>query len=407
MTAFRYKAIDAKGKTQTGVLESDSPKQVRAQLRERNLLPVAVEAVHGGPPGAAGGSRMGSGRGSIGTQELALITRQFATLLQAGLTIEQGLNALIEQSESPRAREVLAGVRSEVLGGHNLAGAFRRYGRVFPELYHTIVHAGEQSGQLSAVMLKLADYLEARQALRAKVMQALIYPAIVTLVALAVVFGLMTYVVPQVVEVFQQTRQGLPLLTRVLISVSDFMRATWWLWLAVAVAGGWSFALALRKEAFRLRWHATLLRMPLVGRLTRTLNTARFASTLSILAGSGVPVLQALETGAQIVSILPMRRAVQEAASQVREGASLSAALKRAGQFPPVLVHLIASGEATGQMEKTLDTAARQQELEVTTRLGVLTSFIEPALIVGMGGIVLMIVLAVLMPIIEMNQLVK
>ncbi|MBI4756232.1 MAG: type II secretion system inner membrane protein GspF [Betaproteobacteria bacterium] len=407
MTAFRYKALDASGKATSGMLESDSAKQVRVRLREQNLVPVAVEPVNRPADHDAAGGVLPRLRGGIGATALALLTRQFATLLGAGMTIEQALNALIEQGETAREKAVLAGVRSEVMAGHSLASAMRRFPRVFPDIYATLVMAGEQSGQISQVMLKLADYMEARHALRQKVITAMIYPAIVTVVAFAVIAALLTYVVPQVVSVFTQTRQALPLLTRGLIVVSDFLRATWWMWLAGGVGAGLMLRRALRQEAFRMRWQGLLLRLPVAGGLMRAIATARFSSAMSILAGSGVPMLRSLETGAGLTGNLPMQRAVEAATQQVREGASLAAALKRAGGFPPMLVHLIASGEATGRLDHTLSTAARQQESEVAARLSVLTALVEPALILIMGGVVMVIVLAVLMPIIEMNQLVR
>jgi len=405
MAAFRYEAYDAAGRLQKGVQEADTARQLRAKLREQGLLVAAVETLSETAL-SQGGSRWHWRRGLSGAQ-LSLVTRQFATLLAAGLPVEQTLNALIEQADTDYQRQVLAGVRGEVLAGHTLARALQRYPRVFPELYVTLVAAGEQSGRLGEVMERLADYTESHQALRQKVGLAFVYPAIVTLVAVAVVLGLLTYVVPQVVNVFQNTNQTLPWLTRALIGLSDFLRASWWLWLAVIVAAVWAARRALRLPAPRLRFHRWLLRLPLVGTMVRGVNSAQLASTLAILVGSGVPLLAALQAGAGVVNNLPMRQAVEEAARRVREGGSLSRALAAAKLFPPMLTHMIASGEASGRLVHMLERAAAQQSREMENRVMGLTSLLEPLLIVVMGAVVLVIVLAILLPIFEMNQLVR
>lgn len=405
MAAFRYEAYDATGRLQKGVLEADTTRQLRAKLREQGLLVAEVAALTEAAL-TGGGSRWHLRRRLSGAQ-LALVTRQFATLLAAGLPVEQTLNALIEQADTDYQRHVLAGVRGEVLAGHALARALQKYPRVFPELYVTLVAAGEQSGRLGEVMERLADYTESHQALRQKVGLAFVYPAIVTLVAGAVVLGLLTYVVPQVVSVFANTNQTLPWLTRALIGLSDFLRASWWLWLAVIVAAVWAARRALARPATRLRFHRWLLRLPLVGTMVRGVNSAQLASTLAILVGSGVPLLAALQAGAGVVANLPMRQAVEEAARRVREGGSLSRALAAARLFPPMLVHMIASGEASGRLVHMLERAAEQQSREMENRVLGLTSLLEPLLIVVMGAVVLVIVLAILLPIFEMNQLVR
>ncbi|OJW83147.1 type II secretion system inner membrane protein GspF [Thiobacillus sp. 65-1402] len=404
MVAFRYEAYDAAGRLHKGVLEADTARQLRARLRERGWLAAEVASVSDASMGH-GGSRWHWRRGLSGTQ-LCLVTRQFATLLAAGLPVEQTLNALIEQADTDYQRQVLAGVRAEVLAGHSLARALQKYPRVFPELYATLVAAGEQSGRLGEVMERLADYTESHQALRQKVGLAFVYPAIVTLVAGTVVLGLLTYVVPQVVNVFQNTQQTLPWLTRALIGVSDFLRASWWLWLAATGAAVWAARRALARPQPRLRFHRWLLRLPLAGALVRGVNSAQLASTLAILVGSGVPLLAALQAGAGVVNNLPMRQAVEEAARKVREGGSLSRALAAAKLFPPMLVHMIASGEASGRLAHMLERAAAQQSQEMENRVMGLTSLLEPLLIVAMGAVVLVIVLAILLPIFEMNQLV-
>lgn len=404
MAAFRYEAMDGKGNAIKGVLEVDTARQVRAHLRGLGLFPVQIRPVS--LEGAAG-SFPGFRKRRFSAGQLSLFTRQFSTLISAGLTVEGALNALVEQSEEEYAKEVLAGVRAEILSGHSLAHALGQYGRIFPEIYRALVHAGEESGELDRVMLRLADYVENRNALRQKVMLAFLYPAAVSLVAFSVITGLLVYVVPQVVGVFRQSHQALPFLTRALIAASDFLRDTGWYWLGLFVLAFIAFRAALKKEALRYRWHAFLLELPVAGRLIRGLNTARFANTLSILVGSGVPLLKALQAGAMVVQNLTMREAIERAVNLVKEGASLSRALSESGRFPPILIHLISSGEASGRLAPMLDRASRQQELEMEGRTAWITGLMEPLLIVVMGGIVLLIVLAIMLPIIGMNQLVR
>ncbi len=404
MTAFRYRAIDRKGHAVKGVVEIDTARQARSYLRGLELFPLSIETVSqaamGKSPGLSWNRRFSSA-------QLNLFTRQFSTLLSAGLTVEAAMTALVEQSENEYARQVLAGVRTEVLSGQPLARAMGQYGNTFPEIYRALVHAGEESGELAKVMLRLADYTENRSELRQKVMLAFLYPMAVTLVALAVITGLLIFVVPQVVGVFRDSHQALPFLTRALIGLSDFLRATGWYWLAFFALGFWAARRALAREDFRYRWHDFLLRMPLAGSLIRGLNTARFASTLAILVGSGVPLLNALQAGAMIVSNLPMRAAIEQSLRLVREGASLSRSLAQSKKFPPILIHLISSGEASGTLAHMLERASHQQEQEMENKTAWLTGLMEPVLIVVMGGVVLLIVLAIMLPIIEMNQLVR
>ncbi len=402
MTAFRYEAVDRNGQTSKGVVEVDTARQARAHLRTMGLVPVWVN-----PVTEEGASQNSFLKKRFSSAQLSLFTRQFSTLLSAGLTVEAALNALVEQTESDYARQIVAGVRGEVLAGQTLARALGKYGRVFPEIYRALVHAGEESGELAEVMLRLADYVESRNALRQKVMLAFLYPAAVTLVAILVITGLLVYVVPQIVGVFRQSHQALPFLTRALIASSDFLRATGWYWLALFAAGIWAFRRALNRESFRYRWHGYLLRLPLAGALIRGLNTARFANTLSILVGSGVPLLKALQAGSMVVTNLQLRASVEHSVDLVREGVSLSRALSEGKKFPPMLIHLIASGEASGRLAPMLERASRQQELEMEGKTAWLTGLMEPILIVTMGGIVLLIVLAIMLPIIGMNQLVR
>ena len=400
MAGFRYEALDDSGRVQRGVLEVDSPRQARKLLRERGLWTLSVDALASQPE-----RRSRSWRGALPASDLALLLRQFATLLDAGLTLEASLDALIEQADTQSQRELLGGVRGEVLAGQSLSRAMEKYPRAFPELYRSPVAAGEQSGRLADVLARLADFAEAREALRSRVALAFLYPALVTLVAVAVVVALLAYVVPQVVAVFQNAHQTLPWLTRALIAVSDFARA-WGLYaLFGVVAVGWLTWRALGIPNVRFRAQSFLLTVPVAGPLLRSAAATRVASTLAILVGSGVPVLGALQAAAGSAGNLPMRRAVEETGRRVREGASLASSMAQTRRFPPLMVHLVASGESSGRLGAMLERAASAQRIQLEHRLSVLVAFLEPALIVAMGAIVLAIVLAILMPIIELNQL--
>lgn len=405
MPGFRYEVVEqASGKTLRGVLEADNARLARQQLRERGLLVTGLDEI---VAESGKGSFLQRQRGGVSLAQLAMLTRQLSTLLDAGLTIEQALQVLIEQAENPRESEVVAAVRSEIMAGVSLSRALANFPRVFPELYRTLVAAGEESGKLPAVMRRLADYIESSQQLRSKVMLAMIYPAIISGVSVLVVSGLLTYVVPQVVNVFQNTHQKLPLLTRALLGLSAAVKVGALPFIILLALAVFLFARALRNEAFRLRVDRAVLTLPLAGRLIRTINTARLASTLAILVGSGVPLLGALQHVAGVVVNRAQRLAVSEAAKQVREGVSLSRALGASKIFPPVLIHLIASGEASGRLEHMLERAAAQQSQELETRVATLTGLLEPLLILAMGGVVLLIVMAILMPVFEMNQLIK
>jgi general secretion pathway protein F len=401
MAGYRYEALDAAGRAVSGVLQADTPRQARALLRAQGLLPAALEPVN-----ALEHARRHWTRG-ISSAELSLVTRQMAALLASGLTMEQTLTALIEEAAVPMTREVLAGIKSEITAGRSLAGALAGYEQSFPEFYRALVHGGEESGALPTILQHLADYLDARQALKQKTELALLYPILVTVVAVAIVTGLLVYVVPQVVQVFQQSRQSLPLLTRALIGLSDFLRGAW-PYLAAIVGGGWAAAyMALRRDAPRRRWHALLLRMPGLGPLIRGVNTSRFASTLAILVGGGVPLLAALDSGARVITNRVMREAIESAIERVREGETLARALGATRVFPPLLIHLVASGEVSGKLEQMLQRAALLETQALERRLAVFLTLLEPLMILVMGGIVLLIVLAILLPIIEINQLVR
>jgi general secretion pathway protein F len=338
---------------------------------------------------------------------LALITRQLATLVASGMPLDSALAAVAQQSDQATAARVLDAVREQVAAGEPLAAALSRFPRTFSELYRGLVAVGAETGQLGIVLSRLADYLEARQALRQEFTMALVYPALVTIIALAVIATLLLYVVPQIVAVYQQSRQTLPLLTRAMIGTSDFLRATGAYWAIALFAALAAAAFALRREPVRERAHALLLRIPVVGTVLSGLDTARFASTLAILTASGAPLLRALETAAGVVWARPIRRAAHTAAAHVREGVSLSRALATQRVFPPLLVHLVANGEQSGQLPAMLERAAREQEQDVQRRLTWLAALVQPLLIVFMGAIVLVLVLAVMLPIVSMNQLIR
>jgi len=402
LSTFRFEAANDDARVESGELEADSPRAARAALRARGLVPISVEAVR--RVGAASGPLFARG---LGTSELALATRQLASLLTAGLPIDVALATLVEQSDSQTQREVFRAVRADVTAGNRFADALARHPKVFPQVYFATVAAGEQAGSFSTVLERLADYLEDRQALRGKLISAAIYPAMVTVIAFGVVFFLMVYVVPQVVQVFEQTRQVMPWPTRVLLAVSGFLRAFGpWLVLALA-AGAYGLRVAFRRPGFKGAWDRSVLRLPLFGRLARGIDTARFASTLAMLVEAGVPILRALAAAEATLTNSVLRASVMEATQRVREGAGLARALYPTKAFPPVLIRLIEVGEATGQLPKMLAHAAQNQTREVERRATAATTLLEPLLILLMGAVVLGIVLAVLMPIIEINQLVR
>ncbi len=413
MGAFEYVAVDANGRNRKGVLEGDTPRQVRQLLRERNLFPVKVsEIAEKGARGAggAGGSLLGgltARRGTgMGAMDLALMTRQLATLTRSGLPLEEALQAVGEQSEKAAVKTVVLGVRSRVIEGHTLADGLGHFPRAFPEIFRATVAAGEQSGHLDAVLERLADYTENRQILQQKIAHAMVYPIILTLMSIGIVTGLLVYVVPQVVGVFDNINQELPTLTRVLIGFSDFMRENGLAILVLLAAAAVGGNLLLKRPGPKRTFHRFQLRLPVYGRMARGVNTARFTRTLSILAGSGVPVLDALRISGEVINNVPMREAVGEAALRVREGAPIGGSLASSRLFPPMTIHLIKSGEASGELEAMLERAAANQEREMDTTIATLLGIMEPALILIMGGIVLLIVVAILLPIFELNTLV-
>lgn len=327
--------------------------------------------------------------------------------MRSGLPLDEATGTVARQTEKPRLKRLVLGVRSMIVEGHTLADGLGKFPHVFPDLYRATVSAGEQSGFLDAVLERLADYTENRQQLQQRMQLALFYPIILTVIAVLVVMGLLTYVVPEVVKVFADTGQTLPLLTRIMIATSDFLRDYIFLLVIGLSLAGAGIAYVLKQPKAKRQFHKTLLRLPVIGKLVRGVNTARFARTLSILAASGVPVLDALRISGQVVSNIPMREAIEEAALRVREGAALGKSLERSGYFPPITVNLISSGEVSGKLEEMLERASTNQERELETTIAMIMGMLEPLLILAMGGVVLIIVLAILLPIFDLNQLVK
>lgn len=404
MAAYEYSALDVRGRATKGLIEGDTPRHARQLLRERGLMPLDVTEVAEQRLAKASMFRRG---GSLSSTELSLFTRQLATLVRSGLPLDEALTAVSEQSESRRVKRIALGVRAGVIEGNSLADSLEQFPNAFPTLFRATVEAGEQSGKLDYILERLAEYVERRQMMQQKVMLAAVYPAILTLVAVAVVVLLLTYVVPQVVEVFASIDAELPRLTTGLIALSDFLRDYGIYLLALLGIAAVVFERLMRKDGFKRRVHRLLLRLPLVGRLARGANTGRFTRTLGILFGSGVPILEALRIGTQVVTNLPMRDAIEAAAARVREGAALSRSLSASKLFPPITVHLIASGESSGRLDEMLDRAAENQEREVETLVAAMMGVFEPVLILVMGGVVLLIVLAILLPIFNLNQLVQ
>jgi general secretion pathway protein F len=401
--AFEFTALDAGGKERTGILEGDTPRHIRQLLREQQLLPVAVTEV---AQKEAKRQRSFSFLRRVSTADLTLFTRQLATLVRAGLPLEESLLAVSQQTEKPRVQSIVLGVRARVMEGHTLADGFAEFPRVFPEIYRATVAAGEQSGHLDDVLERLAEYTETRELIRQKVLAALLYPIVLTVMCFGIVSLLLVFVVPKVVAVFVAQKAQLPLITRLLIAVSAFLRSNGIYLLIAAVIAWVLFQRWQRDPGAKRRFQRLQLRTPLVGKLTRGFNTARFTRTFSILAASAVPVLEALRISAGVVTNLPMRDAVTDAAARVREGAPIGRSLAASRQFPPMTIHLISSGESSGQLEHMLERAAISQERELDGLLSALVGLLGPLLIVVMGLFVMGIVFAMLLPIFEINQLI-
>ena len=410
MAAFEYVALDEKGKEKKGVTEGDTAKQVRQLLRDKGLIPLQIEAAKGSAkksPKSSGFETSKLFQRGISTTELALITRQLATLVQAALPLEEALAAVANQAEKPRIQSMMYAVRSKVMEGHTLAAGLGDFPRVFPQLYCATVDAGEKSGHLDTVLERLADYTETRQELQSKVSQAMIYPAFLTGFAILIIAFLMAYVVPQVVSVFDDIGEELPALTKTLIALSDFI-IDWGAYLFVlAVAAFIGFKVMMKNPDLREKYHRLLLRIPLIQKLVRGLNTAQFTRTFGILSGSGVAILESMNISAQVVGNLPLRKAILEATDRVREGTGISKAQAQSKLLPPITLQLIASGENSGELEQMLDRASKQLEREQVSMISFIVGIMEPVIISVMGLMVLLIVLGILLPIFDLNQLVK
>lgn len=403
MGAFEYTALDPAGKERKGILEGDTPRHIRQLLREQQLLPVSVAEV---AQKEARRQRSFSLMRRVSPSDLALFTRQLATLVHAGLPLEESLLAVSQQTEKPRVQSIVLGVRSRVMEGHTLADGLADFPRVFPEIYRATVAAGEQAGHLDHVLERLADYTESREQIRQKVLAALLYPIVLTVMCFVIVSGLMVFVVPKVVAVFETTKAKLPLITQLLIATSGFFRAYGLYVVIGAVVAVVLFRRWLRDPAARRRFQRLQLTLPLVGRLVRGFNTARFTRTFSILSASAVPVLEALRISGEVVTNLPMRDAVTDAAARVREGAAIGRSLAVSRMFPPMTIHLISSGESSGELETMLERAAISQERELDGLLAAMVGLLGPLLIILMGLFVMGIVFAMLLPIFEMNNLI-
>ena len=403
MGAFQYVAVDPGGKEHKGLLEGDTARHVRQLLRDRDLMPVQVDEVESREKPR---TQSFSIRRKVSALDLAIVTRQLATLVRAGLPLDEALQAASQQTEKPRLKSIVLGVRAKVLEGHTMAAGLDEFPQAFPRVYRATVAAGESAGQLDTVLERLADYTESRHSLRQKVSQAMIYPIVLTTLSLTIVTLMLIYIVPRVVGVFETTGQELPILTVLLIALSDFLQAWWWAVVAVTAVTAFLISRTLAKEGPKRSFHRWLLRLPIIGRVVRGVNTAQFTRTMAILSASGVPIVEALRISGAVVSNLPMRDAIHDAGIRVREGAAIGRSLAQSKLFPPMTMHLISSGEASGELDSMLGRAASHQESEMDSLLSSMLNILEPALIIIMGAMVLLIVLAILLPIFQLNQLV-
>lgn len=409
MAAFEFQALDAKGKQQKGVMEADSARQIRQQLRDKGWMPLSVEITASKQKNSGEGffaSLLNQGP-SLSVPELALITRQLATLIQAGLPIDESLRALSEQTGKQKIKAMILAIRSKVLEGYTLAKALEEYPRAFPHLYRSTVAAGEHAGHLDGVLNRLADYTESRQESDQKIKLAAMYPIILTIVAIGIVVGLLTYVVPDIVEVFVKNGQELPGLTQFMLSLSHLISSAGLYILAGLIIGLIIFNRALKKDSFRRKYHRFLLTMPGLGGFVRDANTARFGSTLAILTSSGVPLVEAMRIASQVVTNMPIQSSLTQATVTVSEGGSLNQALAETKYFSPIMLHMIASGENSGELDAMLARTAKQQETTLENTVSALVKIFEPMMLLSMGAIVALIVAAIMLPILELQQMVQ
>ena len=402
MPTYNYNAVDQKGKKTSGVIQSDTSRSARALLKEKGLIVSNVELVDDN--NSSGKAFLSGFKKPISSLELSLITRQFAILLNSGLSVDKALSALIDQLETPDQKTIMMGVKNEVLGGRSLANSMKIFPKVFPPVYTSLINAGEQSGSLGKVMTKLADHSDKTRDLTSKIMMALLYPVIVSIVAVIMIIALLTFVVPQVTKVFETSHQTLPLITRIMIATSNGLRSYGWIALVVLAVVIFSVVKALQKEEYKVKFHRNLLKIPVAGKLLINVDVARFTNILSLLLSSGVPMIAALHAARDTVSNYMMKIAIEHTITSVQQGVSLAVALKKEDAFPPVVIHLIASGEKSGNLDHLLEQAGSHQELELSHRSQLLTGILEPLLILVMGGVVLMIVIAIMLPILNLNK---
>ncbi len=404
MAAFEYIALDKKGRQKKGVLEADTPRQIRQQIREQGLTPVEVTlAVEKVKKSASTGFSL---KRKVSAAELALITRQLSTLVAAGMPIEECLRAVGQQTDKPKLKTMILAVRSRVVEGYTLADSMGEFPHIFDELFCAMVAAGEKSGHLEKVLDRLADYTEQRQQMRSKLMQAMIYPIMLTLVAIGVISILLTSVVPQVVGQFEHMGQDLPASTQFLIGASDFLQDFGLFVVLGCILASFGFKAYLKNEKNRLKFHQLVLKLPVIGKVSKDLNTARFARTLSILNASAVPLLEGMGISGEVLTNLYTRKKVAEATDRVREGTSLGVALENTKLFPPMMLHMIASGERSGELEQMLERAADNQDKQFAAQVNMALGVFEPALVVSMAGVVLFIVAAILQPMLALNNMV-
>lgn len=405
MGAYEYKVVDEKGREKKGTIEGDTAKHARQKLREKGWMPLSVSEVKSA--GGTGENKKGfSFGGGLSAKDLAVVSRQLATLIAAALPIEEALRTASQQTEKAKIKRILIAVRAKVMEGHALADGLAEFPGSFPSLFIATVRAGEQTGHLDTVLERLADYTENRQIIQQKITQALIYPIVLSIVAAAVVIGLLTFIVPKIAQVFIDQGQDLPGLTVFMMGASDFFLKYWYLLFAALFLGVGGFLYALKNEKFKYRFHLFLLKLPIIHKIVRGINTGRFARTFSILTGSGVQILEGLKISSKVISNLPMRNAVTEATARIREGGGIGKSLEQSKQFPPMTINLISSGESSGRLEEMLDRAAVAQEREIESLIGGFLSLLEPMMIVGMGVVVMLIVMSVLLPIFQMNSMV-
>ncbi|MBS9779032.1 MAG: type II secretion system inner membrane protein GspF [Moraxellaceae bacterium] len=398
MPAFQYKALDEKGNTQKGVLEGDSARQIRQQLRDKSWLPIEVQAVLGDDKSKPKRQK------SPSAYDLALLTRQLSVLLASSIPLEEALASVAKQSQKPPIKSLMLSVRSNVLEGYDLATSLQQSAN-FPPLYIATISAGEKSGHLDLILEQLADYTESRFALQKKIQGAMIYPIVLMIMALAIVIGLMTFVVPKIVKVFEQSDQALPLITQIVLAISNILTQWWWLLLIIISFAVFAFVRFIRTDSGRDVFDAMVLKMPIFAKLSKSLNASRFASTLSILTRSGVPLIEGLRIGAEVATNVHIQRTIKNSADKVTEGASLSSQLEQSPYFPPMMIQMIKSGENSGELENMLGRASKMQEDEASNFISTLLALLEPLMLVFMGIIVMTIVMAVMLPIINMNDL--